>query len=259
MISIKILFEEDSVLHTIHQISFFLHVVTGGLALLIFWVPMLSKKGNRTHRNYGEIFVYGMYAVSISGFIMTLLVLADPIGIRKPERNLTFEEANDLAYQYRIFAGFLFMLSLLVFSNIRQSILVLNAKAERQILRSTQHIALLCFLGCSGIVVAVIGFAQNILLFKIFSILSIVSSIGMLHYIFKPNLKPREWIIAHLGNIIGAGIAAYTAFFAFGGSRLFAAFLSGNLQVIPWVLPGIIGTIASIHLTKKYRKKFSVA
>ena len=97
-----------------------------------------------------------------------------------------------------------------------------------------------------------------LLLFKIFAALSVSLSFSMMKYVFKPVLKQREWIIEHLGSILGAGIGAYTAFFAFGGSRLFATLLTGNLQVLPWVLPSVIGISASIYFSKKYRKQFRV-
>ena len=243
----------------IHLTAFYIHVVAGSMAMVAFWLPMLTKKGDKKHRKYGKLFVNGMYAVTISGLIMTLLVLADPIGIRAPERNLTTQEAYQLAYQARVFAGFLFMLSVLVFSNVRQSILVLKAKADRTMLRKPLHVGMVVFLGVAGFIVGYLGTEQDILLLKIFAGLSIFNSVGMLYYIYKPTLKSREWVIAHLGNIVGAGIGAYTAFFAFGGSRLFAHMLSGNLMVIPWVLPGIVGIAGSIYLTKKYRKQFRVA
>ena len=151
------------------------------------------------------------------------------------------------------------MLSILVFCNVRQSILVLRAKADRRLLKQPLHLGLVGFLGMTGAVVGWIAFNQDILLLRIFSILSIVSSAGMLYYIFKPQIKKREWILAHLGNIIGAGIGAYTAFFAFGGSRLFASLLTGDLMVLPWILPGIIGTFGSMYLSKKYRRQFSIS
>ena len=103
-----------------------------------------------------------------------------------------------------------------------------------------------------------IGIYHNILLYKIFAGISLLNSVGSLHYIFKRQLKAREWILAHLGNIFGAGIATYTAFFAFGGSRLFAQYLTGSLMVVPWILPSIIGIAASVVLTKKYRNKYRV-
>ncbi|TQV89251.1 hypothetical protein [Aliikangiella coralliicola] len=243
----------------IHQIAFYIHVIAGSIALVVFWLPIFAKKGDKKHRRFGQLFVNGMYAVSISGVLMTLFVLVDPIGVRAPERNLDIEQAYNLAYQNRVFAGFLLMLSILVFSNVKQSVLVLKVKAQRELLKTRFHIGTIIFLGMVGLVVGWIGFSEQLLLLQIFSVLSVLNSIGMLHYIYKSNLKQREWIIAHLGNILGAGIGAYTAFFAFGGSRLFSEILTGNLQVIPWIAPGVIGVVSSIYLTKKYQQQFRVA
>ena len=88
--------------------------------------------------------------------------------------------------------------------------------------------------------------------------LCIVSSGNLSYYIFKKSIKKREWLIEHLGNIIGAGIGAYTAFFAFGGRRFLAEIFAGQLQVVPWILPGVIGGIAIAYLSKRYRVQYKV-
>lgn len=245
--------------HLIHQLAFYSHVTIGAVALIIFWLPMIAKKGSKNHIFYGKLFVNGMYAVSISGFIMSTLVLIDPIAVRLPTTLMDADKTASFIVRNRIFSGFLLMLSVLVFCNVRQAILVLKAKADRSVLKTPFHIGLLILLGVLGFVMGVVGVEHSILLFEIFAGLCIFNSIGMLYYIYKPAIKQREWLIVHLGNILGTGIAAYTAFFAFGGNRLFSAFLSGNLMVVPWILPGIIGTIASIYLTKKFRQRYKVA
>lgn len=246
-------------LHSVHQMFFAVHVLAGSAALFLFWIPMFAKKGSANHVKFGRYFANGMYAVAISGFIMTILVLVDPIGVREPARDLSVEIANQVATQNRMFATFLFMLSVLVFNSVYHSIEVLKAKTDRQKLKTPFHIGIYVFLLVTGIVVGWIGLTITYPLFMIFAGLSIANSIGTLRYIFKAEIKKREWIIAHMGAILGAGIGAYTAFFVFGGSRLFTMFLNSNGQVFLWVLPGVIGTIASIFLAKKYRKQYRVA
>ncbi|MCW8880596.1 MAG: hypothetical protein OQJ89_08150 [Kangiellaceae bacterium] len=243
----------------IHQLAFYVHVMAGSLAMVVFWLPMLAKKGSAKHVKYGRYFVNGMYAVSVSGLIMTILVLIDPVGIREPARNLSFEAATNLAHQNRLFAGFLLMLSILVFNSVRHSIMVLRVKSERILLRTPLHVGLFVLLGLVGLIMGYVGTIQGVVLFQIFAGLCIVNSIATIHYIFKAEVKKREWIIAHLGSILGAGIGAYTAFFVFGGSRLFSQLVSGSGQVLLWVLPGVVGTIASIYLAKKYRRQYRVA
>ena len=47
------------------------------------------------------------------------------------------------------------------------------------------------------------------------------------------------------------GIAAYTAFFAFGGGTFLSAYLKGPLMAVPWILPSIIGTVIIVRMKKK--------
>jgi hypothetical protein len=71
------------------------------------------------------------------------------------------------------------------------------------------------------------------------------------------ELKHKQWVIEHLGAMIGSGIGAYTAFFAFGGRQLFENL--GNVQIIFWVAPGVIGSIAITILSRNYTTKFKPA
>jgi len=245
-------------LSSVHQFLFYLHVACGSVGLVVFWLPMLSKKGNVFHKQYGKIFAYGMFAVSISGVLMSLMLLIDPVGVRFPDRNLPMGEAFRLAKQNRELGTFLLMLSLLVFTNTKHSLLVLKAKDDRSILRNTSHMISIAVLFIAGVVVGYFAIAEGNILFLVFAILSVVVSIGLSRYIFKQTLKKREWLIEHLGNIIGSGIGAYTAFFAFGGGRFFSEVFTGSMQLIPWMLPGIVGGIATYYLTKKYQLKYRV-
>ncbi len=243
---------------TIHQILFYLHVICGSVGLVIFWLPMLAKKGSDLHVKSGNIFANGMLIVSISGLLMSAFLLIDPIAVRYPEGGLTAEQASRVIEQNRNLGIFLLMLSLLVFVNVRHSVLVLKAKAERTKLKNFNHLSSIMSLFLAGVGVGLLAIDKGNILFGIFSMLSIASAIGLARYIFKAELKPREWIIEHLTNIIGSGIGAYTAFFAFGGRRILSEIFVGQLQLIPWILPGVIGAIASYYLANKYRKKYRV-
>lgn len=243
---------------TIHQILFYIHVLCGAAGLFIFWLPMLAKKGSQFHVVSGKLFANGMLIVSISGLFMSSFLLIDPIAVRYPDGGLTPEHALRVIEQNRNVGIFLLMLSLLVFVNVRHSILVLKAKADRSKLKNFNHLGSISSLFLAGVGVGLLAIDKGNILFGIFSLLSIVSAIGLARYIFKPELKPREWIIEHLTNIIGSGIGAYTAFFAFGGRRIFTEIFAGQMQLIPWVLPGVVGAIASYYLANKYRKLYRV-
>ena len=242
----------------IHQSAFYLHVTIGSLALIAFWLPLFAKKGSANHKKFGKAFVYCMYIVSISGVVMTMLVLIDPIAIRFPEKVLTAEQIKNISYQNRVFSSFLFMLSILVFCSTRHAVTVLKVKENRSQLKTISYLLPIIFLGLMGALMFWFGLEESIILFNVFGGISFFTSLGMIRYIFKTQLKQREWLIEHLGSIFGAGIGAYTAFFAFGGRKIFSLFLSGNLQVVPWILPCVVGIAASIYFSKKYRKQYRV-
>lgn len=65
-----------------------------------------------------------------------------------------------------------------------------------------------------------------------------------------------QWMISHMGSMIGAGIGSYTAFFVFGGSRLFTELLTGQWGLIPWELLGTTGGLTIAILSRKYRLKY---
>jgi hypothetical protein len=59
----------------------------------------------------------------------------------------------------------------------------------------------------------------------------------------------------HIQGTIITGIAAYTAFFAFGGRRIFLDVLNLDPQwmMVPWIAPTLVGLIYSRYMKKKYK------
>ena len=244
--------------HIIHQFAFYLHVLVGSMALVAFWLPIFTKKGSSNHIQYGHFFVKAMYAVSISGFVMTTLVLIDPLAVRQPDMNLPIEVLDKLALENRLFSGFLFMLSLLVFNCVQQSVGVLRAKSDRSELKQLRYVSPLVLQVVTAVFMAWYGLEYQRVLFQVFAALCFANALGSLHYAFKKQIKQRQWVIEHVGAIFGAGIGAYTAFFVFGGSRLFKVFVPGDSQLVLWVLPGVVGAIATVWVNKRVVKQFRV-
>jgi hypothetical protein len=75
---------------------------------------------------------------------------------------------------------------------------------------------------------------------------------------FAPLNKLREKaepLINHIEGMVTTGIAAYTAFFAFGGSRLLQNLFEGFWMVLFWTMPTVIDTIAIRYYKRKYKRK----
>ncbi|MEL6987204.1 MAG: hypothetical protein AAGK97_05190, partial [Bacteroidota bacterium] len=90
------------------------------------------------------------------------------------------------------------------------------------------------------------------ILFLIFGLLGMISSYPILKN--SSTMKQgNNWLAEHIEGIVGSGIAAYTAFFAFGGGNLLGFIFKGPLVAIPWILPTLIGTWFIIRTKKKFK------
>lgn len=240
-----------------HQLLLAIHIGFGAIALLLLWVPGLSRKGSQLHIQSGRWYVFAMYTVAITAFTMSVLVLADPIGVRFPNKDFSAERAADIAAQMRRFSLFLLLLSVLVLASLRHGILVLKVRANREQLRGPMHLTLMISLVGVAIAVGVVGLMAGQTLLIVFSLVGLLGGIGMFRYSFKKEIRRKEWIIEHLGSLIGSAIGANTAFFVFGGSRFLGEAFSGSWMLIPWLAPAVIGTIIIEVLARRYRKRFA--
>ena len=247
-------------MYLLHQLSFYIHVAIGAFALLVFWIPVFVRKGSRDHKRFGRFFASAMYAVAFSGLIMSSLDMIVPLSGHTPQPDLSAQALTATAQNIRLFALFLFSLSILVLATTRQGWLAIQNKEDRKMLRLPLHVVLNTGLILIGAVVLISGVLNDQWLFSIFGGLEIVVGITQLHYSFKSQLKPKEWWIEHLGGMCASGIAAYTAFFVFGGSRVINQLFTGayaDFQLMLWVAPGVTGGLAITLLSRHYARRFA--
>ena len=237
---------------SIHSFLFICHIVVGTTALLTFWLPTITKKGSLDHVKFGRLYAYTMYAVTFTGASMALLVLVDPIAIKG---HLLRADVDKHAFvdSVRIFWSYLLYLCLITYVSVRHGFAVLEVKQEIERLRKPSYLIPLFTLVFAAVAILTVGIQAGRALHIIFGILGLVLSIGMLKYCFKSSVKPGAWGAEHLGSMIGSGIGAYTAFLAFGGRQLFSDI--GQWQLIFWIAPGVIGSIAIARLSRKYVPK----
>ncbi len=212
------------------SIILIIHIAVGSLSLIVFWIPVLVKKGGDIHIKVGKLYVFLMWIVVITAIILSLI-------------NLYFK-----AY---IIAAFLGFLSIITAHPLWYGMVILKHKKE--ITSRVKRINLLLnwflFLGGAGLFIwaLILKVQGQAILLIIFGIIGMASALPMI----RGGDKPVNWLAAHIQGLLGTGIAAYTAFFAFGGSRIFGHIFTNQLIAIPWIMPTIMGIVG----IKYYKRK----
>ena len=214
----------------------YLHVLAGSLSLILFWMPTLTKKGGKTHRKAGSYYIISMWVVVGSAAV------------------LSFHNAYNGETNTALFLGFLSILSA---QPLYHGIAVLNNKKSFSDRFKTVSIAMNIALLLSGaflIVYATVWVDEGVRILMYFFGVIGLTALGNLRQLFR---KPQNkaWFQEHYKGMITSGIAAYTAFFAFGGRRFLEDILPGMWQILPWILPTLLGVVAMRLYDRYYRKK----
>ncbi|MCG7537541.1 hypothetical protein [Pseudoalteromonas sp. OOF1S-7] len=242
----------------IHQFSLFIHIIVGSCTLLLFWAPVLAKKGGKVHNLSGKAYVYCMQLVALTGILCCALVLFDPVSIYQE----AFEQAQNQAEFIQNAHGrasFLLMLSFLVLTSVVHGVRALKDKAPRQSLRRADMMFNYLALLCSALYVAYLGSQSGQVLYLVFSVIGMLVAIKMMRYTFAQAVQPRQWVIEHLSAMIGSGIGVYTAFSAVGGRYLLVEILGEQAILMAWLAPSVVGTLALVVAKRKYQQRYRVA
>lgn len=231
----------------ISTIVTFAHVLAGFMALIVFWIPAFSRKGGVNHRRVGRWYVNLMWLV-----VLTAIVLS-------------FKNALIGRTQMAIFLGFLAILTakplwlgIAVLDNKRtMSRAYRNATMWLNILVVTAGFALIAY-GVS------LGGAGNATLMFVFGGLGITGLIDLWAYLapvlgieLKSVDQKMLWMKEHISNMGVSGIAAHTAFLAFGANSLLPQSYvgQGGLGLMAWISPTVIGVVLIRLSVRKYQPK----
>lgn len=240
-------------LNLIYQASLVLHIAGGSVGLLLFWLPMLSRKGSAEHRRSGSWYSKAMMLVAISALVLAAVLLVDPIAAKALGFSDSARQAQFFV-QTRLSALFLAQLAVLLFVNLHFGSWVLRVRAQRELLRTAEHLVPLFMLLMISVLSGVMGLVHNKILLPGFAVLGLFTAISNWRYLFSATVPVRGWLLAHVRNIIPSGIAAYTAFFVVGASDWVG---ESQWRLLPWVLPGVIGSAVIFYYTRKLLRQSS--
>ncbi|RBP52820.1 hypothetical protein [Arenicella xantha] len=219
----------------ISTILLVIHVLAGVASLILFWIPALTRKGGRNHRLAGRWYVKAMWVVVVTAISLSV--------------------KNVIIGDY-VLAAFLGFLSLLTAKPLWMGTAILSSKhGVNARYRSNLMVlnALLVIAGATliyyGIVLGAQGIAVFLLVFGGLGLSNIIEFVGLWR---APDSRQIDWRKQHIVGMGTSGIAAHTAFLAFGASSLITSLVNSYWALAPWLAPTVIGTIAIRLAVGKY-------
>jgi hypothetical protein len=230
-----------------YQLALVLHIGGGACALLLFWAPMLSRKGGKQHRNSGRWYTTAMTAVAASALILCATLLIDPVA----SKALSFTDPAARAafvWEASLSATFLGQLAVMLYCNLHFGRWVLKVRAGREQLRTPRHLLPLAALLLISVYSGVMGVLHGRVLLPGFAAVGLFTVISNWRYVHAQEVPARAWQAAHIRNIIPSGIAAYTAFFVVGAASWIG---DSSWRLLPWIAPGVIGSVFITYYSRQ--------
>lgn len=219
---------------------FLAHALAGAIALLLLWVPLLTKKGAKTHVRTGWVYTGAMSFVVLSTFVITpWRALVDPA---RTQESLTF-------------AIFLAFIAVFTASALVHGLIVLKYKNRTAPSTSLIHVGLPKLTIVAGLATQLIGLKFQSMLLMIFPVLGHSTALGQLKYWRAAPAEKMHWWYQHMAGMFVACIATVTAFLVTALPR----FVPEARSPLLWIAPGLIlGTLSS-RWTARYRAQFEKA
>jgi hypothetical protein len=219
----------------------FLHVSFGFTSLVLFWLPVFLKKGGKGHIITGKLYVIAMWVVVTNAALLSI--------------------KNVIIGKY-FMAAFLGFIALITANPLWYGMAILKPKAQSQKRFQMTHIIMDGLMSLIGLLFVVWGVylngEGNAVLLLIFGGLGCTVIPSFIKKVRSPY-QAEDRIKGHMVGLLTSGIAAYSAFFVFGGYTWMQQILPGMWQVLPWVAPGVVGGVGITLGVKYFRKKGMIA
>lgn len=213
-----------------------LHIIGGFFALLVFWIPIVTKKGGKIHTLVGWFYIWAMSVVSISAFYMGIYRIG----------------WDDQASAKRVsFSWFLIFIAILSGASAWFGIRVLRFKKRHSIHSNMIDLGVSCLLLLSGIGIGIYGMTIQSPLITYFPLIGIFLGVNQLYYWFRKPINKRHWLYEHFGGMIACCIATVTAFTVFGAPRLLQI---SSTNLFLWLTPTFILVPVIIGYNIYYKK-----
>jgi len=176
------------------QVVLAVHIAAGAVSLLAFAVPLVTKKGGRTHRRVGWIYVAAAATVAVTGLLSCLPLVS-----------------GGSPWRWR--AGiFLAYVSVLAGASAQFGVRALRTKERTGASRRAIDLVPPLLLVAGGLALATFGIHRSIILYVLFAALGVVLGMAQLRFWLTPPAHERAWFLAHMTGMGTSCITTVTAF-----------------------------------------------
>lgn len=215
---------------TLYRINLMLHVLCGVVGLLVMLVPLLARKGARTHRHFGWAFVIAMSLVSVTGIDMALSWVLAPAHFRPglPVQRVMID------------AMFLTLIGALTANALGQAIFALRQKCRPKAVPVWHVNVLFALLAFSALISLALGVADGDPLSLVFGAGALALLARDLRFTFLRFASPHAYLYQHINAVGTACISVLTAFLVLGARRVLSADILGTHAWWLWVTPTLV-------------------
>ena len=183
-----------------------MHIAAGGIALILFWIPAIARKGGKTHICAGWFYVASMSVVVVTAFALSGLAFSIPVAIRQITRPLSPTELSDFLRSQRVFATFLAYLAGVTLASGWQGIWAIEAKRQPKTMRTPFSLALNVAVVIGGFIVLALGMMYRSGPLIGLSPIGPLVGAGNLRYLLRGPQSRMHWWYEHLGSMIGRAL-----------------------------------------------------
>jgi hypothetical protein len=217
------------------KIALWAHVLAGAVALSVFWLPLVTKKGGKAHVRAGWVYVVAAAAIAVTAFFNCARMLTDA------------NPSNDNAGIFLAYIG------VLAAASAQIGVRSLRTKKRTTPSRSAIDIAPPVLLIAGGVALGAFGLhLQHAMLFVVFAALGITLGVTQLRFWLRAPATKHEWFLAHMAGMGSSCITTITAFLVVNAHR----FGLGTFDLVVWVAPGLLGGIGLTLWRRYYERRF---
>ncbi|MEO8906371.1 MAG: hypothetical protein ABI488_27385 [Polyangiaceae bacterium] len=219
----------------IFRIVLGIHIIAGAAALLVFWIPLVTRKGGRTHRRAGWAYVTAAAVVAATG-------------IASAGRLMVYD-ARPHAWRAGVF---LVYVGLFAAESALLGACALRPQTRADSAQNAADLAPSLLLVAGGVALVAFGVSQKQLLFVLFAALGVGQGVMHLRSWLKHRKNREGRLLAHMSAMGTSCITTLTAFIVVNAPRLGMRTFDPRLWVVPIVVLGLGLSIVRRHYAKRF-------